>query len=302
MTTLKDRLSERIKEDCVIENCPMREYTSFRAGGTADLLILPQSEDELAYALSILAAEATPYMVMGNGTNILVRDGGYRGAIIKLGDTFGSISPQGNRLVCGCGALMSTVARTALDTSLTGFEFASGIPGSLGGAVFMNAGAYGGEMARIILDARVITKDGSREYTLSCQELKLGYRHSVLHETGDIVVSVTLELTEGDKETIRAQMKELAARRNEKQPVSMPSAGSFFKRPPGHFAGKLIQDAGLKGLSVGGAQVSPLHSGFIVNTGDATATDIVQLMEVVQATVLDQFGVSLEPEVRIIGE
>ncbi|MCI7300678.1 MAG: UDP-N-acetylmuramate dehydrogenase [Clostridiales Family XIII bacterium] len=302
MASLKNRLTERLGEEAVIENCDMSKFTSFRAGGKADFLILPKNEEELSFTLSVFAQTGMPYMVMGNGSNILVRDGGFRGAIIKVGEAFGQIEIEGQTLTAGCGALMSSVARAALEAGLTGFEFASGIPGSLGGAVFMNAGAYGGEMAGIIRQARIIARDGSKEYTLSCEELELGYRHSILHETGDVAVSVTLELEKGDKEAISAEMKELAARRNQKQPVSLPSAGSFFKRPTGYFAGKLIQDAGLKGISVGGAQVSPLHSGFLVNTGGATASDIIQLMEIVQATVLDKFGVKLEPEVRIIGE
>lgn len=302
MASLKNRLIKIVKEEFLIEDCDMSRFTSFRAGGRADLLVMPQSEEELQQVLKILAESHVPYMVMGNGSNILVKDGGYKGVIVKLGDAFDEISIQGDILTAGCGALMSSVAKAALDAGLTGFEFASGIPGSLGGAVFMNAGAYGGEMVQIIKEARILSKDGSRQYTLSCQELELGYRHSILHESGDVAVSVTLQLAEGDREAIRSQMKELAAKRNAKQPVSLPSAGSFFKRPEGYFAGKLIQDAGLKGMSVGGAQISPLHSGFIVNNGGATASDIIQLMEVVQASVLDQFGVRLEPEVRIIGE
>lgn len=302
MASLKNRLIQQAGESCVIENCHMSSFTSFRAGGKADLLVLPQSEEDLKEILQLLAEDGGRYMVIGNGSNILVKDGGYRGTIVKLGDAFGKIEISGELLTAGCGTLMSSVAHAALEESLTGFEFASGIPGSLGGAVFMNAGAYGGEMAQIIKEVKLLAKDGSREYTLTCQDLQLGYRHSILHETGDVAVSVTLQLAKGDKEAIRSEMKELAARRNEKQPVSLPSAGSFFKRPEGYFAGKLIQDAGLKGMSVGGAQVSPLHSGFIVNTGGASATDIIQLMEIVQASVLDQFGVKLEPEVRIIGE
>lgn len=302
MASLKNKLIEQTGESCVIEHCDMSRFTSFRAGGKADFLITPQSLDQLKGVLKILSEEGVQYMVMGNGSNILVRDGGYKGAIVKLGEAFAQIRIEGDRLTAGCGALMSSVARAAMEQSLTGFEFASGIPGSLGGAVFMNAGAYGGEMAHIIEEARIISRDGSCEYTLSCQELELGYRHSVLHERGDVAVSVTLRLAPGDQEAIRREMKELAARRNEKQPVSLPSAGSFFKRPEGYFAGKLIQDAGLKGMAVGDAQVSPLHSGFIVNNGNATATDILRLMEIVQASVLDQFGVKLEPEVRIIGE
>lgn len=302
MASLKNRIREKLGEQAVLENCDMSRFTSFRAGGKADLLIVPGNVGELKFTLQELAKEDMPHMVMGNGSNILVRDGGYKGAIVKLGEAFGTMEIQGETLTAGCGTLMSAVAKSALEAGLSGFEFASGIPGSLGGAVFMNAGAYGGEMADIIQEARILARDGSREYVLSCQELDLGYRHSVLHETGDIVISVTLGLARGKQEAIGEKMRELTAKRNEKQPVSLPSAGSFFKRPKGYFAGKLIQDAGLKGMSVGGAQVSPLHSGFIVNTGGATATDILRLMAVVQAAVLDQFGVKLEPEVRIIGE
>lgn len=302
MTTLKERIEYAAGAGSVIEDCDMRRFTSFRAGGRAELLVMPRSVRALREVLKILADSGKTCMVMGNGSNILVRDGGYRGVILKLGEAFGEIRAEGEILTVGCGALMSSVARAALSAELTGFEFASGIPGSLGGAVFMNAGAYGGEMSHIIKDARILAKDGNREYTLSCGELQLGYRHSVLHETGDLVLEAVLQLKKGDKEAIGREMKELAAKRNAKQPVSLPSAGSFFKRPEGYFAGKLIQDAGLKGLSVGDAQVSPLHSGFIVNNGAATATEIIQLMEIVQATVLDKFGVQLEPEVRIIGE
>ncbi len=302
MGVLNDGLREAFGDMEIVEDCDMSRFTSFRAGGSADVLLMPRSLAELKLALRELSREHVPHMVMGNGSNILVKDGGYRGAIVKLGEAFGTIEIHGETLTAGCGALMSAVAKAALDAELSGFAFASGIPGSLGGAVFMNAGAYGGEMAHIIEEARILAKDGSREYVLSCQELGLGYRHSALHETGDVVVSATLRLSRGKAADIQAEMKDLAARRKEKQPVSLPSAGSFFKRPAGHFAGKLIQDAGLRGLSVGGAQVSPLHSGFIVNTGGATATDILQLMEVVQATVLDRFGVKLEPEVRIVGE
>jgi len=301
MSLLKNKLSEIVGIENLIENCDMSKFTSFRAGGKADYLVQPQSVDQLKSVLQMLAGGETEYMVMGNGSNILVKDSGYKGVIVKLGDAFNSIDIEGTVLVAGSGTLMSQVAKAALDKSLTGFEFASGIPGSLGGAVFMNAGAYGGEMVQIVKEARLVAKDGSREYTLSCDELELSYRHSVLHDTGDIVVSVTLQLEEGNKEEISSAMKELAAKRNEKQPVHLPSAGSFFKRPEGYFAGKLVQDAGMKGFSVGAAQVSPLHSGFVVNNGGATATEILQLMEIVQAAVLEQFGVKLEPEVRIIG-
>lgn len=300
MNLLIKKLVEIVGEDNLIAQCDMGNFTSFRAGGKAECMVQPQNREQLKAVLQILAGSDVPYMVMGNGSNILVKDSGYKGVIVKMGDAFSQITIEGDEMTAGSGTLMSKVANAALEESLTGFEFASGIPGSLGGAVFMNAGAYGGEMKQIIKDVDVISKDGKREYKMTRDELNLSYRHSVLHETGDIVVSVTLQLEKGDQEAIRSEMKELAAKRNSKQPVNLPSAGSFFKRPEGYFAGKLIQDAGLKGLSVGAAQVSPLHSGFIVNNGGATATEILQLMEIVQATVMEQFGVKLEPEVRII--
>lgn len=302
MKLLQNRLLDIVGAEQIIAPCDMSKFTSFRAGGKADCLVQPQNTEQLKSVLQLLSKENIEYMVMGNGSNILVRDGGYKGIIVKMGDAFNQIDVKDDVITAGSGALMSSVAKAALDASLTGFEFASGIPGSLGGAVFMNAGAYGGEMVHIIRSATLIARDGSHAYTMNCDELELSYRHSVLHETGDIVVSVTMQLARGNQEEIRNTMKELATKRNSKQPVHLPSAGSFFKRPEGHFAGKLVQDAGMKGMSVGAAQVSPLHSGFIVNNGGATATEILQLMEIVQAAVMDQFGVKLEPEVRIIGQ
>lgn len=299
---LYNELAGRLGQEQLVADCDMREYTSFRAGGRAELLVLPKDTEELKFVLRQLGNSGVPYMVMGNGSNILVKDSGYHGVIVKMGEAFSWIRVEENRIRAGSGALMAAVARAALDAGLAGFEFASGIPGSLGGAVFMNAGAYGGEMCDIIKEVRVVSKDGCREYVADCERLALCYRHSVLQETGDIVTEVILDLKPGEKEAIRAEMKELADKRNAKQPVSLPSAGSFFKRPEGYFAGKLIQDAGMKGFSVGAAQVSPLHSGFIVNNGGATATEIIQLMQLVQGAVMDQFGVKLEPEVRIIGE
>lgn len=301
MSLLVNKLIEIVGAANLTESCDMSKFTSFRAGGKAKVMVQPQSVLQLKSVLQLLAATGERYMVMGNGSNLLVKDSGYNGVIVKLGDAFNSIVINGTTMKVGSGTLMSQVAKAALEKSLTGFEFASGIPGSLGGAVFMNAGAYGGEMVDIVKEVTLVSRDGRREYTLTCDELELSYRHSILHETGDIVVCVTLQLEEGNQEEISATMKELMNKRNEKQPVNLPSAGSFFKRPEGYFAGKLVQDAGMKGFSVGAAQVSPLHSGFIVNNGGATATEILQLMEIVQAAVMEQFGVKLEPEVRIIG-
>lgn len=298
---IRKELGERIPGVCIEENVPMAQYTSFRAGGKARMMVIPVDAEQLSAVLGVLSGSGVQYMVLGNGTNILVKDSGYDGVIVKIGSGFDYVRQEGCRLVCGSGTRMSVAAKAALEGGLSGFEFASGIPGFTGGAVFMNAGAYGGEMKDILRRAKIVSKDGSREFYMTADELEMGYRHTKLHDTGDIVTEVEFVLEEGNRTQIKAKMSELMEKRNSKQPVNFPSAGSFFKRPEGYFAGKLIQDAGLKGLSVGGAQVSELHSGFIINRGGATATDILQLMEMIQARVFDEFGVRLETEVRIIG-
>lgn len=282
----------------------MAEHTSFKAGGKADLLVIPQDYEQLKFALQKVADSGQEYYILGNGSNILVKDGGFRGVIIKTLPALQGISVdyEDAEMIVQSGVLLSVAARTAAQNMLAGMEFASGIPGSVGGAAYMNAGAYGGEMKDIITAVRLISRDGQKEYTLTCDEMKYGYRHSVLYETGDIVVSIMLQLKQDNPHDIFDRMTELNNKRNEKQPVEYPSAGSFFKRPEGHFAGKLIEDAGLRGLTYGGAQVSEKHCGFIINKGNATATDIITLMHLVQASVKEQFDVELEPEVRIIGE
>lgn len=283
----------------------MKDYTSFKAGGKAAEMVIVESVEELREILAEIDQAKRPYLMLGNGSNTLIKDSGFFGTVVKLGESFHQVKihgESGEKLVCGCGALMSSVAKAALAESLTGFEFASGIPGSIGGAVFMNAGAYGGEMKDIVESVNLVSRDGKVLRTVSGEEMDFSYRHSILQETGEVAVSVVLRLSKGDAAKISETMRDLTKRRNEKQPVQYPSAGSFFKRPEGFFAGKLIQDAGLKGLSVGGAQVSELHSGFIINKGGATATDIIDLMHLVQNTVFDKFGVKLEPEVRIIGD
>lgn len=281
----------------------MSAYTSFRAGGKVRRLAIAENVQELQALLSDLHRSGESHLLIGNGSNTLFAADMYPGTVVKLGESFSDISLKDDTLlVCGASALMSRVASAALENSLSGFEFASGIPGSIGGAVFMNAGAYGGEMKDIVELVNVVSADGRKLETLRGEELDLSYRHSVLEETGDVVVSVGLRLTKGEKSDIRERMSELTRQRNEKQPVQYPSAGSFFKRPAGHFAGKLVEDAGLKGISVGGAQVSPKHAGFVVNTGGATYQDIIDLMHLVQNTVQDRTGVKLEPEVRIIDE
>lgn len=299
---IKQKTENIVDRAFVRENESMAEHTSFKAGGIADLFVEPQNEEQLKRVLQLYNREKINYMVLGNGSNVLVRDGGYRGVIVGIGEAFTSVKREGNKVICGSGALMSAVARFVAAEGLAGLEFASGIPGSIGGAVFMNAGAYGGEIVQVLRSARIISKDGNREFNMTAEDLQMGYRHSVLHETGDVVIEAVFELQPADASEIKARISDFTERRNSKQPVNYPSAGSFFKRPEGYFAGKLIQDAGLKGLSVGGAQVSELHSGFIINKGNASASDILQLMEIVQAGVYDKFGVRLEPEVRIIGE
>ena len=304
--TIDKRTEEQLRQiagdDRVICHAPMDKYTSFRAGGKADLLVQPADEEQLGRLLQFLAQEKVPCQVLGNGSNVLVRDGGYRGVIVRMGEAFNYIRREGDTLICGSGTSLAQAAKAAAGAGLTGLEFASGIPGSIGGAVFMNAGAYGGEMKEVLDQVRILNGDASAFAWVKAADLDLGYRHSRLQESGEIVIEAKISLRSGDPEEIRKTMADLTARRNEKQPVTYPSAGSFFKRPEGYFAGKLIQDAGLKGLSVGGAQVSELHSGFIINTGGATATDILQLMQIVQARVEEKFKVRLEPEVRIIGE
>ena len=286
----------------IIKDVEMKDYTSFKAGGKANKMVICEREDEVIETLREIKEKNEKYIMLGNGSNTLVKDSGFSGTVIKLGDSFSKIIRTGNNLVCGGNTLMSVVAKYALKEGLTGFEFASGIPGSIGGAFFMNAGAYGGEIKDIAKSAKIISRDTLELKEVGLSDMGLSYRHSAFQENGDIILSVEISLEEGNKSEIESTMKDLAKKRNSKQPVQFPSAGSFFKRPEGHFAGKLIQDSGMKGVSVGDAQVSELHSGFIVNKGNATATDIIQLMELVQKKVYEKFGVNLEPEVRIIGD
>ncbi|MEI3501780.1 MAG: UDP-N-acetylmuramate dehydrogenase [Anaerovoracaceae bacterium] len=288
-------------ENCIVRDALMKNYTTFRIGGPADLLIQPSSEEELIRIAAYLRQKDISAVVLGNGSNVLVKDGGIRGVVIKIGKNMGNIRTEGEELTAEAGALLSAAALAAADGGLTGMEFAAGIPGSVGGAVFMNAGAYGGEMSQIIVSCRALMPDGAlREF--SKEELKLGYRTSVFSQNGGIVTSCRIKLQAGDRETIYGYMRELAGRRTEKQPLNLPSAGSTFKRPEGYFAGKLIQDSGCRGLRVGGARISQKHAGFVVNEADASAEDVIRLIRLVQMRVRDCFGVDLEPEVRIIGE
>lgn len=292
----------------VIDNAPMSKYTSFRCGGHAKRLVICDSVSELEQVMNEIAESKEEYLFLGNGSNTLFLDGIYDGTVVTIGKGFDDVEiiDDGDevRLKCMAAALLSKIAKKALEESLSGFEFASGIPGSIGGAVFMNAGAYGGEMIDVLESVELLSPnaDGKWELkTVPADNLGLSYRHSRLQETKEIVVSATLRLPRGDRTEIEEKLAELTKKRTSKQPLEFPSAGSFFKRPEGYFAAKLIEDAGLKGLSVGGAQVSSKHCGFVINTGNATTDDIVDLMHLVQNTVFDKFGVRLEPEVRIIG-
>lgn len=278
----------------------MSKHTTFRIGGKADLFV-SADEKSLPQLLKEAADEKIPVTIIGNGSNLLVGDGGIRGLVIEIGKGMDKIEISDNIMIVGAGTLLSKAANTAAEHGLSGMEFAAGIPGSVGGAVVMNAGAYGGEMKDIIMDVDVITREG--EYRrLTLEELELSYRHSCIIENEYIVVRARLMLQEKDEAQIRLVMEDLKNRRIEKQPLNFPSAGSTFKRPEGYFAGKLIMDAGLRGYSVGGAQVSEKHCGFVVNKGGATASDVVKLMNDVRDKVMEEFGVELEPEVKMIGE
>lgn len=278
----------------------MKKHTTFRVGGPADVLVQPD-ETALAAILALCRQYHVPYSFIGNGSNLLVGDKGIRGVVIEMTDPMGNIEVDGTKITAQAGAMLSKIANTAASNGLGGMEFAAGIPGSVGGAVVMNAGAYGGEMKDIIEKVYVLDENGA-QLELGRDALDFGYRHSCIPEKKYIVTKVVLELVPRNEAEIRSEMKELNEKRAEKQPLQYPSAGSTFKRPEGYFAGKLIMDAGLRGYQVGGAQVSEKHCGFVINKGDATAADICQLMRDVSDKVQAQFGVVLEPEVKMIGE
>ena len=297
----KQRFSEILNENQILEAEPMSRHTTFRIGGPAELFLVPKSTEEIAGIFKICREEGIPWFVLGNGSNLLVSDKGYQGVVIQLYKGFGEVKVQGCQITAQAGALLSQIAAAAREESLTGFEFAGGIPGTLGGAVVMNAGAYGGEMKDVIKEVTVLTREGEIR-TLQAEELAMGYRTSTIKEAGYIVLSAVLSLEKGDKEQIKARMQELAGMRSSKQPLQYPSAGSTFKRPEGYFAGKLIMDSGLRGYQVGGAQVSEKHCGFVINTGNATARDVRNLMADVQRIVEEKYGVKLEPEVKFLGD
>ena len=280
---------------------PMKKHTSFRVGGPADLLVRPENEDEIKKIFEYINKEDIPYMIIGNGSNLLVKDGGIRGLVVEIADNFNNIEFEGTTVKVQSGALLSVIGNRAMKKGLCGFEFASGIPGTFGGALAMNAGAYGGEIKDIVKSVRVMDTDGNI-MELSNSEMGFAYRKSILVEKSYIALSAVIELKEGKIEDIKAEMDDLRQKRVTKQPLNFASAGSTFKRPDGYFAGKLIQDCGLKGLSLRDAQVSEKHSGFVINRGNATAKDILDLMYIVKATVKTKFGVVLEEEVKIVGD
>lgn len=288
-------------EDRVFTEEAMSQHTTFKIGGPADYFLMPDKGEDVGRVIKICKEKEIPYFILGNGSNLLVGDGGYRGAVIQIYRNMSSVTVEGNEIRAQAGALLSAVAAAAKNASLTGFEFAGGIPGTIGGAVVMNAGAYGGEMKDVLTEVTVMNAEGDI-FTLPTEELELGYRTSIIKTVGYIVLEAKIRLKEGDPEVIRETMKDLTIRRTTKQPLEYPSAGSTFKRPEGYFAGKLIMDSGLAGYQVGGAQVSEKHCGFVINAGDATARDVRTLMDNVRDIVYKKYGVTLEPEVKFLGE
>ena len=286
----------------VLEHEPMARHTTMRVGGPAEILFSPAGEGELLFAVREAKRAGAPFRIIGNGSNLLVLDGGLPGLTIRLGEAFSKISVDGNQIRAQAGALLSRVAAAARDASLTGLEFASGIPGSAGGGMAMNAGAYGGQLSDVFEGCRALDPETGIISALGPAEMALGYRESAALSRGLIVTEAAFRLTAGDRGAIPGKMDDLSARRREKQPLNLPSAGSTFKRPEGYFAGALIEQAGLKGLRVGGACVSEKHAGFVVNDRNATARDVLDLIRLVQARVLEHSGVRLETEVRILGE
>ena len=300
MEIFLEKLCRTVGEQGVKRDEPMKKHTTFRIGGPADIFITPEDESQFLAAVRLCRQEGMPYYILGNGSNLLVSDSGYRGAVIETEKALSRLEADGETLKAGAGILLSVLAKEALRLSLTGLESASGIPGTLGGGVVMNAGAYGFELKDVLESVRLLDREGNVR-TVPAGELKLGYRYSTIPETGSIVLEAALRLKKGDPEAIRARMEELAAQRKSKQPLEYPSAGSTFKRPEGYFAGKLIDDAGLRGFQVGGAQVSEKHCGFVINRGDATAEDVMELCRQVQEKVFQKFGVRMDMEIRKLG-
>ncbi len=296
-----DKLNNVIAKDSILTDEPMSRHTTFRVGGPADFFVTPKAKEEVRDVIRICKEAGMPYYIIGNGSNLLVSDAGYRGVIVQIYKEMNEVKVEGDLVKAQAGALLSGIAAKALGAELSGFEFASGIPGTIGGACVMNAGAYGGEMKDVLESVTVLTGEG-KIIELGRNELELGYRTSVIAKKGYIVLGALLKLERGDGEKIKTYMDELKEKRVTKQPLEYPSAGSTFKRPEGYFAGKLIEDAGLRGFQVGGAQVSEKHCGFVINRDHATAADIMELMRQVQIRVKENSGVDLEPEVKRLGD
>lgn len=301
MIQFETQLKEMLSEDQLLRDEPMKRHTTFRIGGNASYYVMPSDEGQLSKLIGLCQFHQIPYFVVGNGSNLLVTDKGYRGVIISLQRFFNRCEVVGDQMIAGSGTLLSRIAQRALNSDLAGFEFASGIPGTLGGAIVMNAGAYGSEMKDCLNWVKVVTKDGA-VLKLALPDLMLGYRTSCILSSGYIITEASLQLEKGDYEAINARMNELKQQRKTKQPLEYPSAGSTFKRPAGYFAGKLIDDAGLRGYQVGGAQISEKHCGFVINKGDATAADVIELCQAVSEKIKAQFQVELELEIKILGD
>lgn len=294
------RLRSIVGDDNVALDEPMSKHTSFRIGGPADLFVTPDDIDELRDVIAACRAAGVPHFVLGCGSDLLVADEGYRGVIVSCTKGLVNVAIDGETMACQAGVPLREASEMACELGLSGLEFACGIPGSVGGACFMNAGAYGGCVADVLESVRCLMPDGTQQ-SLPVEELALGYRASRVRDEGLVVLSATFRLHESDQDDIRARMDDFTQRRRKKQPLELPSAGSTFKRPEGHFAGKLISDAGLKGYARGGASVSTKHAGFVVNNGGATAADVHAVIRHVQDEVERQFGVRLEPELRFLG-
>ena len=296
-----DALTQLTAEKNVLTDEPMKKHVTFRVGGAADYFVSPESAEEVQKIILLCKEAGMPYYILGNGSNLLVSDHGYRGVIIQIYKSMSEVSVKGELMTAQAGALLSAIAAKAAEESLTGFEFASGIPGTIGGAAVMNAGAYGGEMKDVLEQVTVLTKEGEL-LTLPREELEMGYRTSRVARNQYIVLEAVIRLTHGEQKQIRETMNELKEKRTTKQPLEYPSAGSTFKRPEGYFAGKLIEDAGLRGFQVGGAQVSEKHCGFVINKDNATAAEVRELIRQVSERVKANSGVTLEPEVKMLGE
>ena len=298
---MRQKFIEIFGNNRVLFDEPMSQHTTFRIGGPADVFVMPENYEQIREVLRLCKEEKLPFFVLGNGSNLLVSDSGYRGVIIQMDRNMEEICLDGEEIHACAGALLSSVAVAARNASLTGFEFAGGIPGTIGGAAVMNAGAYGGELKDVLKEVTVMTREGEI-LTIPADKLEMGYRTSIIKTAGYLVLEAVISLKKGDEEKIRAVMKDLSERRTEKQPLDYPSAGSTFKRPEGYFAGKLIMDSGLRGYRAGGAQVSEKHCGFVINAGGATAEDVRTLMEHVIEVVREKYGVTLEPEVKFLGD